>query len=151
MTHEVKQNIAHQSRTQITSTTILISLRLNDNNDSKDSIFKSKNIYNERASIKRRVLSSLTLIQALMKFLNEAEYHLQYEKNETDQITRLFFANNSFQQILKVNHEVLLMNCIYKTNKYRPSLLVICDVTTINTTFYVIFCFLSSEYTDNYT
>ena len=96
MTHEIKQNIAHQSKTQITSTTILISLRLNDNNNSKDSIFKSKNIYNERASIKRRALSSLTSIQTFMKFLNEAEYHLQYEKNETDQITRLFFFENFF-------------------------------------------------------
>ena len=86
-----------------------------------------------------------------MKFLNEAEYHLQYEKNEADQITRLFFSKISSQHILKINHEVLLMNCTYKTNKYRLSLLVICGVTTINTTFYVIFCFLSSEYIDDYT
>ena len=62
MTHEMKQNIAHQFRTQVTSTTILISLRLNDNNNSEDSIFKSKNIYNVRAFIKKRALNSLTSI-----------------------------------------------------------------------------------------
>ena len=96
MTHEMKQNIAHQFKTQITSTTILINLRLNDNNNSKNFIFKSKNIYNVKTFIKRRALSSLTSIQAFIKFLNEAEYHLQYEKNETDQITRLFFFENFF-------------------------------------------------------
>ena len=149
MTDEVKQNIEQQSRTQATPATILTSLRLSGN-DSEDPLFKSKNIYNARAAIRRRTLSPLTSIQALMKFLNQTEYYLQYEKNEADQITRLFFFKESSQQILSVNHEVLLMNCIYKTNKYRLPLLVICGVTTINTTFYVTFCFLSSEYTENY-
>ena len=149
MTDEVKQNIEQQSRTQATPATILTSLRLSGN-DSEDPLFKSKNIYNARAAIRRRALSSLTPIQALMKFLNQAEYYLQYEKNEADQITRLFFSKESSQQILSVNHEVLLMNCTYKTNKYRLPLLVICGVTAINTTFYVAFCFLSSEYTEDY-
>ena len=103
MTHEVKQNIAQQSRTQATPATILTSLRLNGD-DPEDPLFKSKDIYNARAAIRRRALGPLTPIQALMKFLNQAEYHLQYEKDEADQITRLFFFKESSQQILTVNH-----------------------------------------------
>ena len=90
MTDEVKQNIEQQFKTQITSATIFINFRLSDN-DSENSLFKSKNIYNAKAAIRRKALSSLTLIQALMKFLNQTKYYLQYEKNEADQITRLFF------------------------------------------------------------
>ena len=132
MTYEMKQNITHQFKTQITSTTILISLRLNDNNDSEDFISKNRSIYNVKAILKRKTLSSLTSNQAFMKFLNKAEYHLQYEKNEINQITRLFFFKNSFQYILKINHDILLINCTYKTNKYRLSLLIIYDVTAIS-------------------
>ena len=149
MTDEIKQNIEQQFKIQITFATIFISFRLSDN-DSENFLFKSKNIYNARTAIRKRALSLLTSIQALLKFLDQTKYYLQYEKNEADQITRLFFFKNFFQQILSVNLEILLMNCIYKINKYRLSLLVICDVTTINTIFYVIFCFLSSEYIENY-
>ena len=96
MTDEVKQNIEQQFRVQITFATIFINFRLSDNN-SEDFLFKSKNIYNARTAIKRKALSSLTSIQALIKFLNQTKYYLQYEKNEADQITRLFFFKEFFQ------------------------------------------------------
>ncbi len=54
------------------------------------------------------------------------------------------------QKTLQSNHEVLMMNCIYKTNRYRMSLFVIIDQTKLNIIFYVAFVFMTHEYLSNY-
>ncbi len=54
------------------------------------------------------------------------------------------------QKILQSNHEVLMMNCIYKTNRYRMSLFVITDQTKLNIIFYVAFVFMTHEHISNY-
>lgn len=67
-----------------------------------------------------------------------------------EKIDKLFFAKTSAQKILKFNYEVLVMNCIYKTNVYRMPLCIINEVTVMNTTFYAGFCFLSKEGYEDY-
>jgi len=52
--------------------------------------------------------------------------------------------------MLKRNSEVLIMNCIYKINRYKMSLLIITEVTALNTSFFVGFCFMEAEKTANY-
>lgn len=49
------------------------------------------------------------------------------------------------QNILKANHDILVMDCTYKTNKYKMPLLIISGQTALNTTFYVGFAFMSRE------
>lgn len=53
--------------------------------------------------------------------------------------------------LLKVFPHVLIMDCIYKTNRYRYPLLEIVDVTSTELTFPVAFVFMNHEYKDNYT
>ncbi len=52
--------------------------------------------------------------------------------------------------MLKRNSEILIMNCIYKINRYKMSLLIITEVTALNTSFFVEFCFMEAEKTANY-
>ena len=75
---------------------------------------------------------------------------MRFEKNQFDQILSLFFCKASSQKILAVNYEVLIMDCTYKTNKYKHPLMVITGVIALNTTFYVAFCFMSSEFSEDY-
>ncbi len=42
------------------------------------------------------------------------------------------------------------MNCTYKINRYKMSLLIITEVTALNTSFFVGFCFMEAEKTANY-
>jgi len=42
-------------------------------------------------------------------------------------------------------YEVILMNCIYKINKYKMSLLIIIKVIALNIIFYVAFYFMKGE------
>jgi len=54
-------------------------------------------------------------------------------------------------KLLNVFNIVFLMDCTYKTNKYRLSLLEIVGVMSIGLTFSTAFAFLSSERQNNFT
>ena len=54
------------------------------------------------------------------------------------------------KKLLARNYEVLIMNCIYKINKYKLSLLVIVGHICIGITFYADFCFLFDEIQKDY-
>jgi len=47
-------------------------------------------------------------------------------------------------------YKIILINCIYKTNKYKISLLIIIKIIVLNITFYVAFCFIKGENYSNY-
>ncbi len=49
------------------------------------------------------------------------------------------------QKILKYNYKILLIDIIYKTNKYKIPLIIINEVTLFNTSYYVSFTFVSKE------
>lgn len=52
--------------------------------------------------------------------------------------------------MLKLNYEILLMNCIYKTNVYKILLYIIIGVIFLNTTYFIIFAFLLVKMVDDY-
>lgn len=72
------------------------------------------------------------------------------QQDDQHRITHLFFMKGSSSTILETNHEVLAMDCIYKTNKYRMPLLIIIGQTALNGNFYVAFCFMANEAKEDY-
>jgi hypothetical protein len=50
-----------------------------------------------------------------------------FQKNRFNQVFHFFFFKKSFQFILKINYEILIMNYIYKINKYKMFLMIILD------------------------
>lgn len=65
-------------------------------------------------------------------------------------IIYLFFAKAFLHKVFKLNYQILLINCIYKTNVYRMPLYIIIRVTPINTTYYVGFAFFTNEKVEDY-
>ena len=45
---------------------------------------------------------------------------------------------------------MIIINCIYKTNKYKLSLFIIISVNALKESFYMIFCFLIAKKYNNY-
>ena len=149
MTAEIKQTILHQIKIHSTAKQILSSLRLNGN--SNNPLLKPKDIYNQQANHRSEKLGPLTPIQSLMRELHHHEnWWMAYGADHANQIERLFFVKTTSYKVLKQNHEVLLMDSTYKTNSYRMPLCIISGVTPLNTSFYVGFCFLSSESVEEY-
>jgi hypothetical protein len=149
MTFEMRSDISRQLTVQTASFKILFTLRL-DIANFDSSIFKSRDIYNLKAKLRRENLESLTLIQALMRELNQDDWISFFSKNARNQITHLFYIKESCQFILKINHEVLVLNCTYKINKYKISLLIISEQTRLHVNFYVAFCFMTSKKINDY-
>ncbi|KAL7233195.1 hypothetical protein ACSBR1_016929 [Camellia fascicularis] len=70
---------------------------------------------------------------------------------DTETVTDLFFAHPTSLNLLRAFPKVLLMDCTYKTNRYRLPLLEIVGVTSTDMTFSVAFAYLQYEKEDNYT
>lgn len=62
------------------------------------------------------------------------------------EITHLFFVKKHIVEILKKNSKMFLMNCTYKTNKFKFSFFVIIEHISLNIIFYVKFAFLIKKH-----
>ncbi|XP_052208410.1 protein FAR-RED IMPAIRED RESPONSE 1-like [Diospyros lotus] len=111
-----------------------------------------KTIYNARQRYRLIEKGGRSQMQQLMKKLGECNY-VEWHRCErsTDCITDLFWAHPMAIELLKVFPHVLIMDCTYKTNRYRYPLLQIVGVTSTELTFPVAFAFMDHEYEDNYT
>ncbi len=144
MTSKIKSEIFRQFIVQIAFSKILFSLRLSHAkssnnshakssnnrmiNSNDNSLIRSRDVYNLKIELRRNDLDSLSSMQALMNQFNIDDWFFAYQKNRRDQITHLFFFFiRSSQIILKNNFEVLVMNCIYKINKYKMFLFIVSD------------------------
>ncbi len=54
------------------------------------------------------------------------------------------------QKLLYLNIEILIIDYIYKTNKYKISLIIIIEVIVLNITFYVEFYFIKRKNYNDY-
>jgi len=52
--------------------------------------------------------------------------------------------------LLSLNIKVLIINYIYKTKKYKMSLLIIIKIIALNIIFYIVFYFIKEENYNNY-
>ena len=142
LTADVIANIDNQSKAHATPSQILTSMRLQEDNCA----LKTKDIYNVKQAIRRKALGYLSPIQSLLNALEKENWFYKYETTPiSKEITHLFFVEKNTVDILKENSEVLLMDCTYKTNKYKLPLLVIVGHTSLGTSFYVGFAFMTKE------
>ena len=149
MTTDVLREIAKKQRKDSSTKQIMIDLRMNANEE--NSFFKTRDIYNAIAHLRKEELDSLTSTQTLMRDLSDNDkWFMKIEKNDLQRLQYLFFTSNFMQKLLIENLEVLIMNCIYKTNRYKMPLLIIIDVTNLNIFFYVDFCFMKDERFNDY-
>ncbi len=148
MTKKIRESISSLSKVEIRSTQILTHLRLDANQ--KNPFFTRHDVYNVKNQQRRQALDVLNSVQTLLQNLKHEFWFWQYEKNELDRIIKLFFSRSSCCDMLTCNSEILIMNCIYKINCYKMSLLIIIEVIALNIFFFVEFCFMTVEKTANY-
>lgn len=53
-----------------------------------------------------------------------------------------FLQRCFLKKILKYNYEILLIDAIYKTNKYKIFLIIINSVTSLITSYYIAYAFI---------
>lgn len=110
-----------------------------------------KDVYNARMQIRTEALKGRTPIQALVEELEEENFLWKVETDVNGHVTHLLFAAHKAISLFKMYPEVLLMDCTYKTNRFKMPLLNIVGLTGLGTTFYVAFAFLRAEQENDYT
>lgn len=72
------------------------------------------------------------------------------KKLYNEKLKFLFFTSKCMQKLLHENFKILIMNCIYKINKYKMLLLIIINITSLNIFYYIIFCFMKDKSFNDY-
>ncbi|KAL8547131.1 hypothetical protein ACS0TY_006737 [Phlomoides rotata] len=148
LTKEEEEYVIDMSTTNIAPKIIMKQLKMKF----KENSSIMKNIYNART--KHRVVerAGRSQIQYLMGKLKDHRYFYLHRRCEkTDTIRDLFFAHPKSIDLVRAFPKVLLMDCTYKTNRYRMPLLEISGMTPTNLTFCVACAFMNAEREDNYT
>ncbi|CAJ2651206.1 unnamed protein product [Trifolium pratense] len=95
---------------------------------------------------------SRTELQHLLQLLDDAKYVSWNRRKDdgSDVLSDIFWAHPDSIKLLNLFPIVLVMDCTYKTNKYRQPLLETAGITSTNMTFAVGFAYMESEKTNNY-
>ena len=85
------------------------------------------------------------MIQALFKEfgLGNFTYNVKYDEN--GHLTHLCFAYPASIMLSRSYSNVFVMDCTYKTNKYKMPLLDVVGVSSFNTSFYSCFAFMQKK------
>lgn len=115
------------------------------NEDSQHQLVPT-DIRNLRAEYRRADLDGHSALMALLRDLKERGFWYKYEEEEETHILKyLYICHPKALEVYKTNHEVLLFDCTYKTNKFNMPLLNICGVTGNKKTIQIALCFLPDE------
>ena len=109
-----------------------------------------QDIYNLCHELKAELMRGKSSIEAMLYELETKGFEFNYQLDENGHITLLFFAHPQSLFLLKRYSDILLMDCTYKTNRFRMPLLDILGSTGLNHTFFVGFVFLSGETEEDY-
>jgi hypothetical protein len=144
---EHNDEIRTKACTRLQSTKIMRRLKEQD----LDIPILTRDILNDRQHQRIEFLAGRTPIQALLYTLqDDGDWVYQYQTNDNDKMTALFFSHRQCLELLRSNPFFLVMDSTYKTNKYKMPMLQIIGSIALGSMFFVAFCFLSSETTESY-
>ena len=126
--------LVDMSKSMVRPKEILVTLKQR----SELNVTTMKTIYNARYRYKVNERGGRSQMQQLLGKLaehNYIEWHKNCENSET--VTDLIWTHPSSIDLLRAFPHVLIMDCTYKTNRYRMPLLEIVGVTSTDMTFSV--------------
>ena len=145
-TQTQKQSIKSMSKAGAAPKQILTSIQQQDPN----TYITASDIRNDRKTIRAGYLGERSSIEVLLDELSTSEWVFDVRKDSENHIQYLFFAHKKQIELLRANPDVLLMDCTYRTNKFKLPLLHILGCTNLGTFFSAGFCFLRNETHQDY-
>ncbi|KAL7206120.1 hypothetical protein ACSBR2_018931 [Camellia fascicularis] len=126
LSHEETSLLADMSKSMVRPSEILVTLKQRDdaNASTMKTIYNARHRYKVAEKAGRSQMQQLLGQLAMNKYI---EWHRSWADTET--VTDLFFAHPTSLNLLRAFPKVLLMDCTYKTNRYR--LLFVMDENTL--------------------
>ena len=152
ITKQIKINIKQKYVFMRKSNEIFIFLYVKYNTNFNNSQIIIKNVHNFIIEIRKKKLSNKISIQILYQiFMIDSNWFAKFQLNKfIDEIKYLFFINKISTKILTTNDEICILDCIYKTNKYKMSLIIMTKIINFNISYYASMCFIKNEKHENY-
>ncbi|MBW0543982.1 hypothetical protein O181_083697 [Austropuccinia psidii MF-1] len=110
-----------------------------------------QDIYNQVKKIKKDRLRDRRPIDALIDTLKQENFVWSSERDSAGHLTPLFFTHPLAIKLLHGFPHVILMNCTYKTNKYKIPLFHIVGFSSTSKTFSGAFFLMKNETEPSYT
>ncbi|WOH13020.1 hypothetical protein DCAR_0832529 [Daucus carota subsp. sativus] len=146
LSEDEKLKAKEMTQAHVPPSQILISIK----NENKENLTTMKQVYNYRQTLRKEEMGDRSVTQQLLSYLNKESYFFSYRASPTDVVTDLFFANKKAVQLLHQFYYVLIMDCTYKTNKYKMPLLQIVGCVPTGKNFVVGLAFLQDEKKDSF-
>ncbi|KAL2924192.1 hypothetical protein RDABS01_015627, partial [Bienertia sinuspersici] len=117
----------------------------------KNTLTTKKHVYNARQKLKMETMEGRTVMQQLMKLLVDNEY-MQWHREEvgTDVVRDIVFAHPNVSGLLKLFPYVLVIDCTYKTNRYKMPFLEIVGIVPTGKNYAIAFAWLKDEQNESY-
>lgn len=115
-----------------------------------ETLATQRDIYNRIIEIRRDLREGQSSIQALVDQLHKEGFWCRIRLDPENRLIVIFFAHPDSVAYLQCNPDVLLLDCIYKTNKHRMPLLDMVGVDSCQRSFCIAFAFLSGESEEDY-
>ena len=103
-----------------------------------------RDVYNSIANSRKTRLNQMNVGQALIHHLEEhkEDYFWHHTSDLESHIEDFFLSRRSSIDIFKAHPDIVILDCIYKTNAYKIPLLNVVGVTGNNTTIQLAVVFL---------
>ncbi|KAI1004522.1 hypothetical protein K3495_g3695 [Podosphaera aphanis] len=111
-----------------------------------------RNIYNERRNQRDEELMGRASLEVLLDDLHQPGpgWSCQIQRDGENRLTHLFFSCSQSVELLRRYPYTLVIDCTYKTNRFKMPLLHIIGTTSFNMSFSVAFAFLRYEREHDY-
>jgi hypothetical protein len=140
--NDVKDTIKSMTASHVAPKQIFSVLKQQDPNINIQMV----DIYNEQRDLKVARLQGRTPIESLLQRLgDDTEWVSAYRTDGEERLNALFFAHTAQVKLIRAYPDVLLMDCTYRTNKYKMPLFHILGVGPMNKQFSAGFAFMKTE------
>lgn len=115
-------------------------------------------VSNLMAKARKRELGGKTKVEALLNYLDDYQlgqdkdtrYFVRKEFDKWHRLRTLFFAHPESFEVIRANPDVIMLDCTYKSNKFKMPFLHIVGMTSMGTTYDVAYCFMPDEKKPSY-
>jgi MULE transposase domain len=146
LTEEQLRNVHHMSEVGSKPREILTLIK----RENSDALVTPRDIYNARSALRRQKLGNSTPIELLQKTLQENYWKYAIKQDHEGHILFFMFAHPKSIEYANKYNRVFVLDCTYKTNRYKMPLLHIIGVSPSNSTFSIAFCFMQNEQEESY-
>lgn len=115
-------------------------------NQDPDVSIQMVDIYNEQRDLKKGRLQGKTPLEALLQKLSvDSDWVFSHRTDGEGRLTALFFAHSAQVKLIRAYPDVLLMDCTYRTNRYKMPLFHLVGVGPMKKQFSAAFAFMKTE------